>query len=440
MDTLIRGATVVTLNAAREIVRGDVLVQDGLIRAIGKVSKSAHPRRIIEAHGRVLIPGLVQAHVHLCQTLFRNRADGLELLDWLRERIWPYEGAHDEKSLRASADLGIAELLKGGTTAILDMGTVHHTDVLFEAASSWGLRYTGGKAMMDAGQSLPARLRESTQGSLDESVRLAKSWNGQARGRLRYAFAPRFVLSCTAELLREVARQSGQLGCRVHTHASENQAECQAVRDRVGQDNVDYFHSLGLLGDRTALAHGVWLTAHEQKLIAQTGTHLVHCPSSNLKLASGVAKVPELAGLGVQWSLGCDGAPCNNNLDAWLEMRLAALLPKVRLGPTAMVARDVFEMATLGGARALGLEKEIGSIEVNKRADLVLLDMGRLHSTPAGPDLYGQIVYSGSARNVDTVLVDGRIVVERGELVGVDESELVRRAESEVARVAARVE
>jgi cytosine/adenosine deaminase-related metal-dependent hydrolase len=438
MDTLIRGATLVTLNAAREIVRGDLLVRDGAIVAVGKVPAAKGPREIIDATGLVAIPGLVQAHVHLCQTLFRNHADGLELLDWLRERIWPFEAAHDPKSLKTSAELGIAELLLTGTTAILDMGTVRHHEAVFEAAREGGIRYVGGKALMDAGQGVPAGLRETTQASIDASVAQAKAFHRTANGRLRFAFCPRFVLSSTEEQLREVARLASQLDCRIHTHASENQHEVQAIRDRVGSDNVDYFHRLGLLGPRSALAHGIWLTAHEQRLVADTQTCLVHCPSSNLKLASGVAKVPELAELGVRWALGCDGAPCNNTLDAFFEMRLAALLPKPRLGPTSMPAQQVLEMATLGGARALGLEDEIGSLEVGKRADVVLLDLRRPSTTPAGPDVYGQIVYSASSANVHTVLVDGQVRVAHGELVGVDVPELLHRAESEAKRIVAR--
>lgn len=438
MDTLIRGATLVTMNAAREIVRGDVLIHDGVIAAVGKAAAAREARKVIDGSGLVAIPGLVQAHVHLCQTLFRNHADGLELLDWLRERIWPFEAAHDPKSLRTSAELGIAELLLSGTTALLDMGTVRHHEAVFEAARETGIRYVGGKAMMDAGQGVPAGLRETTQASIDESLELLKKFHGAERGRLRYALCPRFVLSSTKEQLVEVARLSAAHDCRIHTHASENQAECQAIRDRVGADNVDYFHQLGLLGPRAALAHGIWLTAHEQRLVAETKTHLVHCPSSNLKLASGVAKVPELAGMGVDWALGCDGAPCNNNLDVFFEIRLAALLPKPRLGPTAMSAQSVLEMATLGGARALGLEREIGSLEVGKRADVVLLDLRTPHTTPAGPDLYGQIVYSAQSSNVHTVLVDGEVLVEDRNLTRIDLPGLLERAEAEARRIVAK--
>jgi 5-methylthioadenosine/S-adenosylhomocysteine deaminase len=438
MDTLLRGATLVTLNSSREILRADVLVQNGAIAAIGKIPPPRAVREVIDGQGLVAIPGLVQAHVHLCQTLFRNHADGLELLDWLRERIWPMEAAHDLKSLRTSAELGIAELLLCGTTAILDMGTVRHHQAVFEAARDLGIRYVGGKALMDAGQAVPAGLRETTAGSIEAALALAKAFHNTENGRLRFAFCPRFVLSSTEEQLREVVKHAAALDCRIHTHASENQSETQAIRDKVGADNVDYFEKVGLLGPRATLAHGIWLTAHEQRLIAQTKTHLVHCPSSNLKLASGVAKVPELAGMGVDWALGSDGAPCNNNLDAFFEMRLAALLPKPRLGPTSMPAQSVLEMATLGGARALGLEKEIGSLEVGKRADIVLLDLRSAHSVPAGPDLYGQIVYSATAANVRTVMVEGRVLVENGALTEIDLPALLAHAESEAGRIVAR--
>ena len=207
------------------------------------------------------------------------------------------------------------------------------------------------------------------------------------------------------------------------------------MRDRVGSDNVDHFHKLGLLGPRATLAHAVWLTAHEQRLIAETQTSVVHCPSSNLKLASGIAKVPELAELGVRWGLGCDGAPCNNNLDVWMEMRLAALLPKPRLGPTAMPAKNVLEMATLGGARALGLEREIGSIEVGKRADLVALDLSGPHGQPADADIASRLVYAARAADVRHVLVDGRVVVRGGRLLTADVSEIRDKANAAARRL-----
>src|SRR3954465_13607610 len=189
----------------RVLPSADVLVQDGRISRVGRARQGRRARRVIDATGCVVMPGFVQGHLHACQTLFRNRADGLELLDWLRERIWPFEAAHDAQSLRASADLTWAELIKSGSTAALDMGTVRHQDAIFESARDAGFRLTSGKAMMDQGQGLPSGLRETTEASLAESIRLLEAWHDTANGRLRYAFAPRFVLSCSEALLLSVA-------------------------------------------------------------------------------------------------------------------------------------------------------------------------------------------------------------------------------------------
>ncbi|MBX5481327.1 MAG: 5'-deoxyadenosine deaminase [Myxococcaceae bacterium] len=438
LSLVIENATVVTMNAAREVLRGvDVLIEDGRIARIGRNLRAGkRPRQTLDASGCVVIPGFVHGHLHACQTLLRNRADGLELLDWLRERIWPMEAAHDFASMRASADLTFAELIRGGSTAALDMGTVRHTDAIFESARDCGFRLTGGKAMMDAGQGVPAGLRESTKASIDESLRLIRDWHLSEGGRLRYAFAPRFVLSCTEELLREVAAQAKALGVRIHTHASENATECDLVRQRTGRDNVEYFHDLGVSGKHVTFAHCVWLTAKEQRLLRETGTVVCHCPSSNLKLASGVARIPELLADRVQVCLGADGAPCNNNLDMFVEMRLAALIHKPRTGPTSMSAQQVLEMATLGGARALGLEDELGSIEPGKRADLAVLELDCPHSTPGGEDVVSQIVYSAQSQNVRDVLIDGRVVMRDRTLRTLDLDAVLEAARTHAQRIA----
>jgi 5-methylthioadenosine/S-adenosylhomocysteine deaminase len=289
---------------------------------------------------------------------------------------------------------------------------------------------------MDTGQGLPAGLRESTRESIDESVRLAKAWHGAARGRLRYALGPRFALSCSDELLRAVAARARELGVRVHTHASESSAECDAVRQRTGQDNVAYLHSLGLTGPHCTFAHCVWLTSDEQRILRETGTVVCHCPSSNLKLASGIAKIPELLEDGVHVCLGADAAPCNNNLDLFLEMRLAALIHKPRAGALAMRPQAVLEMATLGGARALGLEAELGSIEPGKRADLTVLDLRSPHAMPAGDDVVAAIVYSASSADVRHVVIDGRVVMRDRELLTLDLPGVLAAAAEQARRLA----
>lgn len=443
MDLLLRGGTVVTMNGEREVLaEADVLVQDGRIARIGRgLAPNGRLLPVLDVRGKVVLPGLIHGHLHACQTLFRGLADGLELLDWLRLRIWPLEAAHDSDSMRASADLTFAELIRSGATAALDMGSVHHYDAVFESARDCGFRLTGGKAMMDEpSEGVPAGLQESTEYSLAESLALLERWHGSHGGRLHYAFAPRFVLSCSEPLLREVARVARERKVRIHTHTSENRAECEVVRRRSGRENVEYLHDLGLSGPHVTLAHGVWLTEQERGLLRETGTVVCHCPSSNLKLASGVAPVPELLEQGVAVCLGADGAPCNNNLDLFLEMRLAALLHKPRLGPKAMAPLQVLELATLGGARALGLEAEVGSLEEGKRADLTVVDLAGMHSTPAvAEDVVGTLVYSARSSDVVHVLIDGRLVLKDRELLTLEAGRVQERARRHAARLAERL-
>ncbi|MFL5320396.1 MAG: 5'-deoxyadenosine deaminase [Myxococcaceae bacterium] len=428
MDLLIQNGTVVTMNAERDVLTADVLIEGNRIAKVGRALKPKGLHKVIDASGLVVIPGLIHGHLHACQTLFRNHADGLELLDWLRERIWPFEAAHDAQSMRVSADLSFAELIKSGATAALDMGSVRHYDQVFESAQASGFRLVGGKAMMDAGQGVPTGLRETTKSSIDESVRLLKEWHGREDGRLRYAFAPRFVLSCTDDLLREVGKLAKEHGVRIHTHASENPTETDVVRQKTGHDNIEHFHLLGLTGPHCTFAHCVWLTAGEQKILRETGTVVCHCPSSNLKLASGIAKIPELLDNGIHVCLGADGAPCNNNLDLFTEMRLAALIHKPRTGPVSMPAQRVLEMATIEGARAIGQLSELGSIEQGKRADLTLVDLNELHSLPTGSDVVAALVHSGRAENVRHVVIDGRIVMRNRELLTLDEPQVRAQA------------
>lgn len=443
MDLVIGNATVITMNGSRDVLRdAEVVIQGGRIARVGpqKKGRKSGVRRFIDARGRVVLPGLIHSHLHACQTLCRNHADGLELLDWLRERIWPYEAAHDAQSLRASADVTFLECIKSGATAVLDMGTVHHYDAVFEAARDAGIRLTGGKCMMDAGQGVPVGLRETTASSLGESLRLIDTWHGRENGRLRYALAPRFVLSCTEQLLRDVQAMARDRGVRIHTHASENPTECDVVRQKTGMDNVSYFHHLGLLGQHTTLAHCVWLTAEEQRLLRETRTNVAHCPSANFKLASGVAKVPELLKQGINVALGADGAPCNNNLDIFVELRLAALIHLPRTGPTSLSAMQALELATLNGAKALGLEGEVGVLQEGAKADVITVDLSQAHSTPNSDDPVATLVYSAQGSDVRDVIVDGQVLMRERQLFNVDERQILEAAKLHSKRLMAKLD
>ncbi len=418
-EVVFRGGTILTIDGEHRVLAGDVAAKDNTIVHVGGTyTPASRDFDIVDCSGCVVMPGLVQAHVHTCQTLARGRADDLELMDWLRDVIWPYEAKLDAAAMTASAELACAELLLGGTTAILDMGTVRHTEQIFAAAERSGIRATIGKAMMDAPDTMPA-LRESTQHSLDESAGLAKKWHGAASDRLRYAYAPRFVLSCTDELLYEVGARAKTNGLGVHTHASENTGEIALVRQRFGKTNIEVLDDFGLLGPHACIAHGVHVSPEERALLAARGAHVCTCPSSNLKLASGICQVPELIAAGVAMAIGADGAPCNNNLDGFHELRLVALLHKPGRGPRTLPAPEVVRMATRGGASALGLGDSLGALEVGKRADVIAVDTQALHALPAESP-WSLIAYAAKSCDVKHVAVDGRLVVRDRALLTLD--------------------
>jgi 5-methylthioadenosine/S-adenosylhomocysteine deaminase len=436
MSLLVRNATILTMNDALDVIEGDVFIQDRRIAAIGRVG-DVKADRVINASGNYLLPGFIHTHIHLCQTLFRGYADDLALLDWLKQRIWPMEAAHTPASLAAAARLAAAELLLGGTTAVLTMESVHDTDAVFEALEPMGIRAVVGKCMMDADAEAPTRLFENTRASIDESLALAARWNGRANGRLRAAFAPRFALSCSRELLEEVARLSQSQQLLVHTHASENRDEIALVESRIGRRNIQYFDDLGLTSSRLCLAHCVWVDEVEQALLAQHDVKVSHCPGSNLKLGSGIAPIVEMRARNISVSLGSDGAACNNQLDMFSEMRLAATLQAVARVPGALPAREVLWMATREGARALGLDREIGSIEVGKRADLIIVDRDRPHLATA-PDPFSALVYAARASDVRTTIVDGEVLVDDFRLLRDDASALASAARREAVALARR--
>ena len=291
--------------------------------------------------------------------------------------------------------------------------------------------------MMDKGDDVPAALHEETEASINESLALFDAWHGQAGGRIRYCFAPRFALSCTSELLSRVAKLAKEREALVHTHASENRNECALVESETGLRNVAYLDSLGVSGRQVVLAHCVHLDAAEFALLARTRTNVAHCPSSNLKLGSGIAEIGRMLEQGISVSLGADGAACNNRLDMFTEMRSMALLQKALHGPEALPAIQSLRIATIEGARALGLENEIGSLETGKRADLIVVKLDALHCAPAN-DLVSALVYSADASDVQSVVIDGQLVLKERELLTLDEKSVLQEATRERAELVKR--
>ncbi len=428
--TLIRNGIIVTMNAKREVVHGDLRIRGSNIVEIGKSLALGSDEQVFDADHAFVIPGLIQAHTHLVQTLFRGWADDLELMDWLQEKIWPMENAHTADSARASAQLGLLEMQLLGTTAILDMGTIRHHEVIFAAAEKSGIRYWGGNCLMDL-KTASGPLYRATKDTIAYCEELIKAWHNK-NSLLQYAISPRFVISCTEEILKEAMRLQQKHGLIFHTHASENKAEVELVKKRTGMDNIKYLKKIGCLTEKTVIAHAIHLSKSEIADMAAAKAGVTHCPSSNLKLASGIARITEYKEKGIKVALGADGAPCNNIMDPFMEMRLAALLQKPMFGPTAMPAIQAFELGTLGGAQVLNASDRIGSLEKGKRADIVVVQ----HTHPSCAtveDPYSALVYSCSGRDVSDMWIDGQAIVANHRHLLLDQEKIIDEAKVQLS-------
>ncbi|ASN04212.1 amidohydrolase family protein [Virgibacillus necropolis] len=444
--TLIHGGTIITMNQNRDVLYNqDILVVGKRIAAIGDLRMYYNQvDEFLNAKGKHVIPGLIQTHLHLTQTLQRNLVADKTLEQWL-DVTMRLEIAHDSESNYWSSMLGISELLLNGTTAIYDMETTYHTDSCFWAMAQTGIRGFAGKAMIDMEQpsvDVPAAMIQPTDVAFGESVALFNRWDGYDDGRIRYCFAPRYAPTCTRRLLELTADFSKRYGAHVHTHSAETEEEEHIIIDRTGMREVEYYDSIGLINPRTVLAHCVHLNDREIEIMAERGCHVSHCPSANLYLASGIAPIPKMMETGVNVSIGPDGSD-NNNLSNLHEMRLAAYIQKgLHQNPVIPPsAEQVFEMSTLGGARALGLEEDIGSIEVGKKADIAILDLREPHTWPNEPqvnskeNIYTRIVYSATASNVVMTMVDGRVLMKDRQLLTMNLDEVLNKSNESIIRI-----
>lgn len=420
----------VIVDAEEVITEGAVVTDDDRIVAVGEADELRdkypdHPERSFD----IVAPGLVGAHIHSVQSLGRGIADDKPLLDWLFDHVLPMEADLDGEATEIAAKLGYLECLESGTTTVVDHLTVDHADRAFEAAGETGIRGVLGKVLMD--MNAPDGLLEETEQGLAESRRLVEEFHHSFDDRIRYAVTPRFAVTCSEACLRgsrEIA--DGYDDVRIHTHASENEDEIETVQNETGMRNIEWLHEVGLTGEDVVLAHCVWTTETERELLEETGTNVVHCPSSNMKLASGVAPVEAYLDRGITVALGNDGPPCNNTLDPFTEMRQGSLLAKVdRLDATALPAETVFEMATRNGAIAAGFEK-VGRLQPGWKADLVGLSTERSRATPVH-DVLSHLVFAAHGDDVEFTMVDGEIVYD-GEVTTID-GEAVRRRARELA-------
>ena len=393
--------------------------------------------KVISAKGMAVIPGLVDTHIHLAQSLLRGAADDLSLVDWLMKRVWPLQAAFGKEDGRVSADLSMLEMLKSGTTSFVGVDVVsrYGFDGIASAVARAGMRGALAKTVMDSPgygtkrSIMPEGLVEDKEECIREAKSMIRKWNGIEGGLVKTWVAPRSLGGCSSELYSEVAELAREQRTRVTMHLAEVKEDVVYAKKNFGLTPFGFIEKVGLSGPGSLFAHMVWLDDRDVSRVGLTKSNVAHCPSSNMKLASGIPRVPEMIRAGANVGLGCDGAPCNNSYDMVREMKLAAVIQKARLlDPRTMPAAAVLRMATLDGARAMGMESQIGSIEVGKRADLVLIDLKKPHLVPL-TDVMSTVVYSAMGSDVDTVLVDGKVLVQHGRALTLDEEGIMAEAQ-----------
>jgi len=440
-DLLIDGATIITVNPKRQIIRnGAVAIEDNYILAVGKTRdiKQKHCADMrIHASGKILLPGLIDGHVHLAQALIRGCADDVDLIPWLRDYVWRLQGNFTAEDGAASAALCIAEMLKSGTTSFLEC-MIHKRygfNGIAKVVDQSGIRGCLAKIFMDltgyaeSESIMYEGMIENPEDCIRETLSMHEKWEGAADGRIHVWWGARTPGAVSPELYRRVTTLAQERKMRITMHLAEVKDDVEYTTKQFRQLPAEFAKSVGMLGNNVVLAHGVWFSPEEYRILSKSGTHICHCPASNSKLASGIAPIPQLLKAGVNVCLGCDGGPSNNAYDMFREIFLAAIIHKAKsLDPLIMPAETIIEMATINGAKALGLENEIGSIEVNKKADLILIDTEQLNIAPTYNPV-SNIVYAANGANVDTTIVNGQILVSEGKLLNLDEEKIIEKAQ-----------
>ncbi|MFI5268036.1 MAG: amidohydrolase family protein [Chloroflexota bacterium] len=435
MRMLIENACIVTVNSSDEVVpRGSVLVEDGAILAVGAAVPEGTIDRRIDAAGKVVMPGLVNAHTHLFQTLIRGVYEHLPFAEWLR-RIYACGRVLTPEDCLISAKLGALEALHSGVTTLVDHHFLNRGTEL-PSATIRGMRELGvrsvlARTIMDVGELAPKEVLETAEAGLRSTETLLDQHRDE--GLLTFMTGPNTPgASASAELARDIQRWAVQRGLRVSMHVAESLGVTDAVRERTGHEGIAaWLDAYDALGANTLAAHSVHLTANEVGIYAGRGVSVSHNPVSNMFLGDGIAPVVEMLQAGVNVALGTDGSASNNSQDMFETLKMAVLLQRARtLDPNAISPREAIRMATINGARALGLDGLTGSLEPGKRADIIVLDLEGAAHTVAVHNVASQLVYCARPSNVDMVMVDGRVVVEHGHVVDFDEPGFLAQAQA----------
>jgi len=422
-NILIQNCTILPITDKGIIRNGVIAIKNSEITYVGE--KATAPKitaeKIIDARDRVAIPGLINCHTHLAMTLFRGIAEDQPLSKWLTETIWPLEAKLQPKDVYKGALLGCLEMIKTGTTTFADM--YYYEDQVAKAVEKSGLRAVLTQGTIGVGD---PKIGEKT---LKNSINFATKHHGYANGRVTTRLGPHAVYTCSPELLTKVREAASKLNLGVHIHLAESKEMISQIRQKYGSTEVEILKEIGLLSPDVLAAHCIHLTNKEMKLLATHEVKVAHNPVANMKLAQGAAKIKDITDLGIIVGLGTDGPASNNSLDIFETMKITALLQKLTyLNPTVLSAYEALRMATVNGAKALGIDRNIGSLEVGKRADIILIDLSKPHLKPMH-NIYASIVYSAHGSDVDTVIVDGKILMENRRVKTLDEKAVMEEAE-----------
>ena len=421
---LIKNALILNLNNF-ENKKQSLLIKDDLIAEISDEIDDSNADKIIDAEGKILLPGLINTHTHLSMTLFRGLADDLSLDSWLNDHIWPMEANLNGDYCYIGALLGAVELIKSGTTTFSDM--YFYMEDVARAVDDAGIRAVLSYGMIDFGDA------ERREAEIKENMALYDACNGMADGRIKVFFGPHSPYTASEELLVKVRELADEHNIGIHIHVSETQKEINDSLDERGIRPFEYLEKIGFLGPDVVAAHCVWLSDEEIEIIKKHGVKVSHNPCSNMKLASGVSPVSKLIENDICVSIGTDGASSNNNLDLIEELKTASLLQKVStLDPKVLTSDEAIEMATIKGAEALGLDDEIGSIEVGKKADIILIDTNSANMVPDSSSLSSNVIYSANGSNVDTTICNGKILMENKKLTTLDEDGIYAKAKQAI--------
>lgn len=427
-DILIRGATVLTMEGHDKIIKdGEIAISGDRIISVGAIGSAPEyfeEKRIIDGSGMVAMPGFINCHTHAAMTLMRGYADDMPLMKWLNEKIWPLEEKLQREDFYWGTMLCALEMIKSGTTTFADM--YFEMGQVARAVEKSGMRACLSRGMIG--------VAPNAQEAVDESIRFVEEWHGKADGRIKTMFGPHAAYTCPPEYLQKVAGLAEKYGVGIHIHVAETLDEAENIKAAYGTTPVRHIEALGILDLPVLAAHCVHLDQGDMEILAAKKVSIAHCPESNMKMAAGISPVPSLIRNGALVALGTDGAASNNNLDMMEEMRTATLLHKVATGdPMALPAFETLQMATRSGALALGLE-DTGLIKKGMKADLILVNFHKPHLYPRH-DLLAHLVYAAQSADVDTVIINGEIVMEGRVVLTMDEEEVMARAQECAVRL-----